>query len=470
MVDAPPPPLSSPITAEAPPQGLISRLLGKRGLGLLRGFLTVAGLTVLGKIVSFLKDALVASYLGTADAMDAYALAFGLLTFAASVIGSGIPASFIPVYAEVRHNRSTRRAQRLALQSTLGYTLMLGLAGAVIWAVAPRSMHLIGAGFSPEKQLLATQLIRGLVPFMIGFGLTIQLGAWLRAERKFALAAGTPMMVPVLIIASLLWVGHQSDVWTLTLATILGVALQCLMLAFGVWKEASGSGLRMNRLWLREPRTNRVLSDALPYMLAGLIHSSVTVVDQSMAAQLQAGSVAVLSYADKVCGMILALTAVPATEVLFPHFAEMVAKGEWAGLRQQLKRSSAIVFAVTLPMVAGIYLLAPWVVAMMFERGAFGPDDTERVAHILRYAIFQVPFFVLGGLLSRVLVTLQSARLVLIVSAVAMVFNAGLNWLLMRWLGLAGIALSTVFVTFTLATLVGGLVLWQIRVRENGAV
>ncbi|MCB1209690.1 MAG: polysaccharide biosynthesis C-terminal domain-containing protein [Verrucomicrobiales bacterium] len=460
--------MPSTVTTEVPAPGLLSRLMGKRGLGLLRGFLTVAGLTVLGKVVSFLKDALVASYLGTADAMDAYALAFGLLTFVASVIGGGIPSSFMPVYAEVRHRRSMRRAQRLALQSTLGYTLLLALAGVVIWVAAPRCIELIGSGFSADKQLLATRLIRGLVPFMIGFGLTIQLGAWLRAERKFALAAGTPMMVPVLIIVTLLWVGHHSDVWTLTLATILGVGLQCLLLTYGVWREASGSGLRVARLWLREPRTSRVLSDALPYMLAGVIHSSVTVVDQSMAAQLHSGSVAVLSYADKICGMILALTAVPATEVLFPHFAEMVAKGEWAGLRQHLRRSCMVVVAVALPMVAAIYLLAPWVVSVMFERGAFGPADTERVAHILRYAIFQVPFFILGGLLSRVLVTLQSARLVLIVSAVAMVFNAGLNALLMRWLGLAGIALSTVFVTFLLAMLVGSLVIWQIRVRERG--
>jgi putative peptidoglycan lipid II flippase len=461
--------VSSAFTSDAP-VSLVSRLLGKRGHVLLRGFLTVAGLTIIGKIVSFLKDALVASYLGTADAMDAYALAFGLLTFVASVLGGGIPSSFMPLYAEVRHQQSRRRAQRLALQSTLGYTFVLAGAGVVIWVGAPWCMELIGSGFSAEKQALATKLIQGLVPFMVGFGLTIQLGAWLRAERKFALAAGTPMIVPITIILVLLWNGRSSDVWTLTLATVIGVGLQCLWLSIGVWQEASASGLRINRLWLQEPKTRRVLSGALPYMLAGVIHSSVTVVDQSMAAQLDAGSVAVLSYADKVCGMILALTAVPATEVLFPHFAEMVAKKEWGALRQHLRRSCLVVVAAALPMVMAVYLLAPWVVSIMFERGAFGPADTERVAHILRYVIFQVPFFILGGLLSRVLVTLQSAKLILGVSAVAMLVNAGLNAILMKWIGLAGIALSTVFVTILLSLLVGGLVVWQIRLREKGVV
>jgi putative peptidoglycan lipid II flippase len=102
----------------------------------------------------------------------------------------------------------------------------------------------------------------------------------------------------------------------------------------------------------------------------------------------------------------------------------------------------------------------------LFERGAFGPNDTQRVAEVLRFAAFQIPFYILGTVAARVAVSLQAARLMLVISFSALVLNAALNWLLMRHLGVAGIALSTVIVHGICAAATCAVCLAVIRRKE----
>jgi len=83
----------------APLRALLAR---GSGSAVVSGFLVVAVLTMVGKIVAFAKDALVADKLGTASELDAYMLVFGFYTFIASVLGGGVPESFVPAYAELR--------------------------------------------------------------------------------------------------------------------------------------------------------------------------------------------------------------------------------------------------------------------------------------------------------------------------------------------------------------------------------
>ena len=155
---------------------------------------------------------------------------------------------------------------------------------------------------------------------------------------------------------------------------------------------------------------------------------------------------AVLGYSDKVCTIVLAVTAGPASDVLFPHFAELVAQRNWRALRKRLFTSAGIIVSAALPMTLVLCLLAPWIVRTLFERGAFGPQDTQRVAEVLRYAAFQIPFYILGTVAARVAVSLQASRYMLSIAFSALVLNASLNWILMRYLGAAGIALSTTIV------------------------
>lgn len=448
----------------APLRSLLSRGAGS---AMVSGFLLVAMLTVVGKIVSFAKDAVVAAKLGTADELDAFMLVFGFFTFACTVLAGGLPESFVPAYAELRERRGLRRADRLGVQCAAWHLGALLLCGGLLALAAPWVIAWTTQGFSLAKQALAVKLLRALLPFLLCFGLAQHLGAWLRAGKTFLLAASAPMLVPLGIVTALLLAGDQVNAWTLVSGTVWGAVVHLAVVLLSLARRLPRR-LSWWRCTLRhaEPGLRTVLRNALPFLLGGVAFGSAVVVDQTMAAWLTAGSVAVLGYSDKVCAIVLAVTAGPAADVLFPHFAELVARRDWSGLRRRLFASAGIIVSAALPMTLVLCLLAPWVVSLLFERGAFGPHDTQRVAEVLRYSSFQIPFYILGTVAARVAVSLQASRFMLITSFSALVLNAALNWVLMRHLGAAGIALSTTIVHGICAVATCSICLVVIRRKE----
>jgi len=444
-------------------RALLSRGLGSR---MVSGFVLVAMLTVVSKAVSFIKDAAVARQFGISDELDAFMFSFGLLTFIAALIGGGLPEAFLPMYAEVTHQKDTHRARRLAVQSSVIHALSLLVISLVIYMLAPSMVGWTTRGFSPEKQVLAVSLLRMLLPFMLCFGISYQLGTWLRADKHFTIASSAPMLVPLTIIIWLVIDRAQPSAQTLVMGTVVGSALHLLTLKFVLWRREGLTPLFLIgclRDW--EPEVRSVIRNSLPFLFAGGIFSSTVVVDQTMASWLAAGSVTVLGYTDKVCGIILAVTAAPACDVLFPYFADKVARRDWAGVRHQLFSSAGIILSAALPAALLLCWLAPWVVSLLFERGSFTAEDTQRVAEVLRFASLQIPFFILGTLASRVVVAMQATRFIMLLSAIGLVGNAALNWVLMQKLGAAGIALSTVLVQMLSAALASIYVLRQIKAR-----
>lgn len=430
----------------------------------------VAILTVGTKAVSFLKDATVARQFGTGDALDAFLVSFGLLTFLSTLIGGGLPESFLPIYTGIRYSNKHRRALRLAVQSGVLHALsLLALAG-LCYFVAPSFVNWATRGFSPEKQALAVSLLRQLLPFMVCFGMSYQMAAWLRADKHFIVATSAPILIPLAIISLLLYEGKDATVGTLVTGTVAGSVLHLGVLSATLAGRMPGQWSFWRsclRYW--DPHVLTVSRHAAHFLFAGGIFSSTVVVDQTMAAWLSPGSVAVLGYTEKICGIILAVTVAPSCDVLFPYFAEKVARKDWPAVRYQLLASAGGILALAMPAVLTLCWLAPWIVALLFERGSFTGQDTLRVAEVLRYAALQIPFYIVGSLASRVVVAMQATHFIIWLSVVGLIFNVGLNWLLMREMGAAGIALSTVLVQMTSAILACVYVLRQIRLKLNEA-
>jgi putative peptidoglycan lipid II flippase len=431
--------------------------LWRRGLGLvhgifqsrimvkmLHGFATVAALTLLSKAVSFFKDATVAHRFGTADELDAYVLAFTFWSFLASVLGCGMPEAFVPAFAEVRHRRSFRRAQRLGVQAGFNHAVVLLMVGLLVYALAPHIISITGGGFSPAKKASAIWNLQHLMPFFWFYGMALYFAIWLRAEKFFAMAASAPMLPPLVIIASLLLGGSHATIHTLLYGTLAGTALHMVVLGAVVWRKLPDGWQWLKRcaqLW--EPQNWNVMRNAFAYLLGGVVFGVSTVVDQTMASWLQPGSVVVLNYSDKVCSIVLALTATAASEALFPYFADSVARREWALLKKHLLHLTGLILLVAIPMTLVLIFFAPLVVHLLFQRGSFGPEDTARVASVLRCLALQIPFYIAGTIASTLAVSLQATRFLLISCFGAMAVNIGLNWLLMGPLGVSGIALST---------------------------
>jgi putative peptidoglycan lipid II flippase len=401
----------------------------------LGGLFTVASLTLLAKAVSFVKDAAVAHWFGVTNELDAFVLAFGLHSFIAATLASGVPAAMMPAYAEARHQLGEERADRLALQSAFMHGLSLLGIGLLAYLCADKVVAVMGKGFDGNTRASAVQLIGQMLPFLFFFGMTTHLATWLRGQKLFGVASASQMATPVVILA---WVCCEPSISALVWAANVGALVHLLILLYALRERLYLRGLSR---W--EKGNKAILKSTGPFLVSGLVMGLTTLVDQAMAGWLQPGSVTVLSYSDKVCGILLAVTALAASEALFPFFADLVAQRDWARLRRQVMQIAGVVALCSVPLALLLSWQAPLVVQLLFERGEFTADATARVAEVLRYAALQIPFYIVGVLLSRIIISLQAAGFSLFLASMALVLNVALNALFMRSMGVAGIALST---------------------------
>ena len=437
-------PVSEPTVS---PIGLVWRKLANPSgtlRAMLMGFATVAGLTLLTKAFSFFKDAVVAHHFGVTHALDGFLLAFGLHTFIAGMLASGLPAAMLPAFSDVRHRLGDDAANRLALQSAIVHAITLGVIGIIVDLFGDFIVNLMGKGFEPSIRAMSRHLLLDLLPFLFCYGMTTHLGSWLRGRKSFVAATASPIITPLVIMLILLWPGQTHSIHLLVLATNIGAALHLMIVVLAVGRHLPGVGRgwwRSLRQW--EPENTTILKSAGPFLIAGLVLGATTLVDTTMAGWLEAGSVTVLSYSDKVCTILLSITAMAASEALFPFFADLVAQRNWDRLRRQMEHTLIIVGVIAVPLTLLLAWQADFIVAVLFQRGQFTAEDTHRVADVLRFAALQIPFYITGVLLSRIVVSLQAGWFTLALATLSLLINIGLNAFFMRTMGVSGIALST---------------------------
>jgi putative peptidoglycan lipid II flippase len=184
---------------------------------------------------------------------------------------------------------------------------------------------------------------------------------------------------------------------------------------------------------------------------------------------LPSGSVAALSYANKIVSLIVAIGATALTTAALPYFSHMVADADWAGCRHTLKRYTALVLATTVPLTLLLMALSHPLIRLVFQRGAFTAVDTDLVSHVQQCYFIQLPFYMCGMLFVRFLSSIRRNDVLMYGSAISLALDISLNLVLMRTMGIAGIALSTSLVYVVAFVILGTLSVRLLRQRHVNA-
>jgi len=265
------------------------------------------------------------------------------------------------------------------------------------------------------------------------------------------LPALSAILTPVSIIAFLLLLGRVWGIFAVAAGTVTGVGLQAVALGWMLKRR----GIRFDARWYGwDPHLRKVIGQYTPMLAGALLMGSTELVDQSMAAMLQPGSVAALNYARKVVSLFIVLGATPLGTAALPYFSQMVAKRDWSGCRHTLRVYCRTIVLVTVPLTLGLVFLCHPLIRIVFERGAFTAADTNVVSRVLSMLALQIPFYVLAILGVRLISALKKNSVLMVIAGVNMVLNIVFNLILMKYFGVAGIALSTSFVYLVSCALV----------------
>lgn len=424
----------------------------------------VAGLNLAIALMSMVKELLIAASFGTSDALDAFLIASLLPTLVMSVVAGSFGSALIPTYVQVRDREGQTAAQQL-----LSGIMVLGVGLLVVMAIllalaGPFILPLLGSGFGVEKLLLTQRLFYLLIPITIINGLAMIWSAVLNAGERFALAAFTPIMVPLAAAAALLVGGATWGVYALAYGTVAGFTLQLALLGWALHQQEVSVWPR----WCGVNSTMRqVIGQYLPMIVGSTLMSSTLLVDQAMAATLSPGSVAALSYGNKVVALLAGISTAALGTAIFPYFSRMVAAADWVGVRHTLKTYSRFALVVTIPPTFFFYLFSGLLVQVLFQRGAFTETDTFVVARVQAMYVLQIPFYTVGILFVRLISSLQANHILMWGTLVNFITNILLDYLLIRIMGVAGIALATTLVYIVSLIFLSALLYLTLRSRSQ---
>jgi putative peptidoglycan lipid II flippase len=408
------------------------------GATLIVGFFTFSV-----KVASLLKELVVASVFGTSDALDAFLIAFLLPSFIVGVVAGSLNTAMIPTYIRVREKEGSESAQKL-LSTMIVLALGILIATVALLAIAgPYFLTVMGSGFDAEKLALVRSLFYVLLPLIIFNGLITIYAAILNAEERFAMAAFIPAVVPIVSTVAILVLAPIWGVYTLAFGFLAGFGLQLSLLAFCLKKRNISAMPKWTGI---TPPVKQVIGQYLPMAAGAFLMSSTVLVDQSMAAMLEPGSVAALGYSNKIPATLLGIGALALGTAILPYYSKMVANGDWTGIDHTLKTYRWKILQVSVPLTLGFYFFSEPVVRILFERGAFTPTDTVLVGKVQAIYILQVPFFLLTTLIVRLVSSLRYNQLLMFGAMISLPLNIVMNYVLMEYFGLAGIAMSTVLV------------------------
>lgn len=418
----------------------------------------------LSQILTLVLGVLSAAQYGASMEKDCYVLAQTLPTLLGTILTGGIYSLLIAALTEIAPRQGIA-GQRAFLIKALGQLsiVLLPLGVAALAFPAPL-VGFIAPGFGPSQIHLSSRLLPLAMFGMIGSVYFMFVRALFNVRHQFA-APGFVNLVPgVVSIGTLILAAPSLGIFALALGPVIGFGLATFILstlAFRLLRDPGGTVPSSRSVSAAASPKSNFWRDFLPMSIGANFGQVNLLVDNAFISFLPPGTITQLGFASVVVTNASALTIYSLAEVALPRFAAAILEGR-ERLSHVVRTDLRYMLVLTAPISFGCLAFGRPLTRLLFERGQFGPESTEAVARILAWLAPGILFLGYQAIFWRALVAQRRLRALLWISLAGMGLNGLLDFVLVRWMGVEGIALSTSLVTtllsalFAVATVRGG--------------
>ena len=384
------------------------------------------------------KEMAVAYRYGIGGTVDAYQLALTLITWLPMTLTNELSVLLVPLFVSMRGKKEELSQFLGELE---GWCLVLGIVlTAILVLCGPLVVDFTAGKLAEETRTKCLYMLAGLGPVgVLSFTVCIT-AARLQAREKHVntLLECVPALA---LLCCVLVVPRRDSLLPLMLGTSVGLALQALLLRM-VAKNVDDQTARP-RLSFRSPHWRKTLHSLGVLLVGGVMISVLAPVDQYFLARVGDGAIATFGYANRVLALLIGIGALAISRAILPILAEMLAAKDEIRARDTAYKWSVVMLAIGAIGAAISWVLAPWIIAVLFQRGAFTAEVTAAVTLVFRMGLFQLPFAFGCFVLIQLLVSEGRFRALTVISFVGFAVKFGGNMLLAPAYGAQGVILST---------------------------
>ena len=413
-------------------------------MNLLRTLATISSMTLLSRILGFVRDFVIARIFGAGILTDAFFVAFKLPNLLRRLFAEGAFAqAFVPILGEYKNKRGEAEAKRL-VDHVASLLLLVLLAVTLIgMAAAPLLVYISAPGFAADtgKFALTVDLTRITFPYILFMSLVALSGGILNTWSRFAVPAFTPVLLNVAMIGMALFAApcFERPILALGWAVFLGGALQ---LAFQIPHLRRINMLPCFALDWKDPGVRRILKLMAPALLGVSVAQVSLLINTVFASFLGTGSVSWLYYADRLMEFPSGILGAALGTILLPSLAKYHASDNRDEYSKLLDWGLRLTLLLAAPAALALAIIAVPLITTLFYHGAFSAVDVFRT----RDALTAYSVGLLGLILVKVLApgfyARQNVRTPVKIALASLLVTQLLNLALIGWLKHAGLALS----------------------------
>ncbi|MFA5778964.1 MAG: lipid II flippase MurJ [Elusimicrobiota bacterium] len=396
--------------------------------------------SVLTTLTSLLKEVIVAGYFGIGVSMDSFYSALTVPTMAGGIILSTFSIVFIPMIIKAL-GEGTDNSNKIASTAMNFFAVLFSVMSLVIFIFSKQIIGILFSGLSENAIWAAARILRILSLMLVFMGFSGILTSVLNAYKNFFYPAVSQILITIGIIVSVVLFQKGHGIYAIAWGYTAGIILQTFVLMYILKKTGFRYTFGFETKYFEMRKLGK---NILSFMIISTAPSIAILINRNMAAFLPPGSIAALSYAERIVQIPLMIFVGSLPVVLYTYFSIQISNNKIEELKDTLALSIRMAAFVFIPAAVMIALFSRPIISILFQRGNFTADATALTSKILFFYAFQLLSIYALVIFMRLMFILNEYGRILKIVLISIVLTAIGNILFIRTINppAAGIALS----------------------------
>jgi putative peptidoglycan lipid II flippase len=415
-------------------------------MNLLKATGTIGGLTMVSRVLGFVRDMIAARLLGASHANDAFNLAFLLPNIFRRLFAEGAFSSgFVPLFSRRLAKGGEEDAEAFSNEILAVFMPALLLVTIVFVIFMPGVIALVAGSYRdvPGKFELAVELTRWTFPYLFFISLVALLSGILNSLTRFVAAAFAPALLNLVLIAALVIAPGDDDIATvqiMAIAVLIGGIVQFAL----CWVAVRRAGVRLS---LRPPRMTPAVKELVILILPATIAAGAYQISQLFyaffSARLGEGALTMLSYADRLNQLPLSIIGTALGVAILPAISRAIATDNEAEAADVQARAFELSMLLTIPATLALMVASFPIIGALYRAGDYSLEAATTTANILALLVTGLPAYVLVKVLTPAFYARKDVKTPVWIAMSILVASIPANFILIERIGIYSLAVVT---------------------------
>ena len=392
------------------------------------------------KMSGFIKQFIIANQFGTSYITDSYFFALTVPFILSGVIGNPLKSTIIPILSSMYNDESEVNVNRVINNIINVVTIILGIFFILAILNTPKVVSILAPGLNNEAYYLLIELVRIYLPGMLTVGFINTLIGYLNFNGDFKTDNIALLVNNIIVITTLILFNGVNGIRVAIIAEVIGSIIQLIIIIY----KSSIYGYKFKFVIdLKEKFLKELLIISAPVIISTFLSEINVYMDISFSTLLSEGSLSYLNYANRIRSIPVVILFASIVQVLFISISNTIGKKDRNLVITEIKQGFILVFMIGIICSSYFVVYAEKIVSILYLRGKFSIEDVNLTTDIVQMYSIGLIFVILRSYLVKIFYAFKNTKVVTVISTVSLLINFILNNILIKLMGVAGLALAT---------------------------